>query len=268
MATQYRKFPLSAFGSTVNLLTDTIVATLHTTTYNPASTLDTDQFVSNLSGELTTSGGYTVGGATLTSKTLAYIPAASWGLTWAATTAYTAGAMLVASSFVYRATVAGTSGSSAPAWPTTIGSTVTDGGVTWMCEGTGNLAWTASTTIPTGWVVRAASNNGFLYRAAVGGSTNTSAPTWPTTIGQTVTDSGVTWECVGSGVICFHAANPSWASATFTGVRYIVFSDRTPSGAGAQPLVAFNDYGVAQAGGGGSFTGQINAQGLALWFMP
>jgi hypothetical protein len=39
--------------------------------------------------------------------------------------------------FVYKCTVAGTSGGAEPAWPTTIGGTVADGGVTWTCCATG-----------------------------------------------------------------------------------------------------------------------------------
>lgn len=36
--------------------------------------------------------------------------------------------------YVYRVTVAGQSGATEPAWPTTIGQTVADGGVTWACD--------------------------------------------------------------------------------------------------------------------------------------
>lgn len=55
---------------------------------------------------------------------------------WAASTAYTVGAVrrattLQASGLVFRCTTAGTSGASQPAWPTDIGSTVTDGTVVW-----------------------------------------------------------------------------------------------------------------------------------------
>jgi hypothetical protein len=35
---------------------------------------------------------------------------------------------------IYECTVAGTSAATAPTWPTTIGATVTDGGVTWICR--------------------------------------------------------------------------------------------------------------------------------------
>lgn len=55
---------------------------------------------------------------------------------WSASTAYAVGTIarataLQASGLVFRCTVAGTSASTEPAWPTDIGSTVTDGSVTW-----------------------------------------------------------------------------------------------------------------------------------------
>ena len=55
---------------------------------------------------------------------------------WAATTAYVVGDIrrattLQASGLVFRCTTAGTSGSTEPVWATDIGSTVTDGTVTW-----------------------------------------------------------------------------------------------------------------------------------------
>lgn len=37
--------------------------------------------------------------------------------------------------------------------------------------------------------------NGYMYSASVAGTSGTSEPTWPTTIGQTVTDNTVTWTC-------------------------------------------------------------------------
>lgn len=58
--------------------------------------------------------------------------------TWAASTAYAANATIRPSAlsntgYYYQCTTAGTSGSSAPAWPTTVGSTVTDGSAVWKC---------------------------------------------------------------------------------------------------------------------------------------
>lgn len=56
---------------------------------------------------------------------------------WEASTAYGLGQQVVPTAlngFVYEVTVAGTSDSGEPTWPTTIGGTVNDGTVTWRCE--------------------------------------------------------------------------------------------------------------------------------------
>ena len=57
-------------------------------------------------------------------------------LVWAGSTAYVVGDIiratgLQASGLVFQCTTAGTSGSTEPAWPTDIGSTITDGAVVW-----------------------------------------------------------------------------------------------------------------------------------------
>lgn len=57
---------------------------------------------------------------------------------WAATTAYTLGVYkipTVANGFYYKVTTAGTTAGSEPTWPTTAGTTVVDGTVTWTCQG-------------------------------------------------------------------------------------------------------------------------------------
>lgn len=66
----------NALGSTssgnapnIDFLSDTIKATLHLVGYTPAKT--TDDFVNDLTNEHANGGGYTTGGETLASKTLA-----------------------------------------------------------------------------------------------------------------------------------------------------------------------------------------------------
>ena len=55
-----------------------------------------------------------------------------------------------------------------------------------------------STAYSAGQLVYPATPNGYVYQASVGGTSSGTPPTWPTTPGNTVTDGGVTWVCVGA----------------------------------------------------------------------
>lgn len=57
--------------------------------------------------------------------------------------------------------------------------------------------WTASASKTAGdEVIPNATQNGYTYRCAADGDTGASEPTWPTSIGATVVDGTLTWECV------------------------------------------------------------------------
>jgi flagellar hook-associated protein 1 FlgK len=58
--------------------------------------------------------------------------------------------------------------------------------------------WEASHAYVLTDQVRPVPSNGFVYEATtVTGATGAAQPTWPTTVGGTVVDGGVTWTCVG-----------------------------------------------------------------------
>lgn len=124
--------------------------------------------------------------------------------------------------------------------------------------------WAASTAFAAGDIVRPTTGNGFVYRAQVSGTTAGLQPTWPTTIGDEVTDSGVTWTCIGRGVFAIDCADVSWPSATISGIRYAVFYDDTPSTNATKPLICFVDFASDQQVTNGTFTVQIGSQGLIL----
>lgn len=80
-------------------------------------------------------------------------------LDWVASTPYVVGdrrAPIVRNGHLYIVTIAGTSGASAPAWPTTSGTTITDGTVTWAENG---LGWS-----PT-YNLNAAAAEGWRWKA-------------------------------------------------------------------------------------------------------
>lgn len=153
MAQQYRQFLVRALTKEVGLLADDIRVTLHSSAYVPA--LDSHSYVSSLTSELATGGGYTLGGQSLGTKTLAFTVANSWGTARASSTAYAVDRVIrpaTGNGFLYRVVVAGTSASTPPTFPTVVGQTVVDGTVTLENVGRGivvfsaaNVAWAAAT---------------------------------------------------------------------------------------------------------------------------
>lgn len=81
--------------------------------------------------------------------------------------------------FVYKATVAGTTGTQEPAWPLTAGLTVVDGTVTWQAVTATAITWQAEP----------------IYE-----SSGSVVVLWPTTPGATVVDGTITWQCVAPNV--------------------------------------------------------------------
>jgi phage-related protein len=62
----------------------------------------------------------------------------------------------------------------------------------------GYTAWAASAVKSIDDIVEPTTPNGLSYTCTAAGTTSGSEPTWPTTIGGTVVDGGVTWECTGT----------------------------------------------------------------------
>lgn len=56
--------------------------------------------------------------------------------------------------------------------------------------------WAPGVAIGAAEERRTTAHNGYVYAAQAAGTTGVSEPVWPTTIGGTVVDNDITWECV------------------------------------------------------------------------
>lgn len=192
----------SLFGAEINFGSDTCKAMLCSSSYNPDATAH--RYKSSVTNEIA-GAGYTAGGVTLTSKTVTRTVANSWATSRANSTAYAVGD-----------------------------------------------------------IVRPASANGYVYQAVVAGTSAGSIPTYPTVVGQSVTDGGVTWVCKGRVVVVIDFADPSWASSTLTG-RVVVIYKSTGTDS-TSPLIAFDVLAADVTSTNGTWTYQVAANGIAIFF--
>lgn len=191
----YGNFMKSLFNKEIDLDTDDIRIALVSSAYTVDRAAH-DYWNDVVANELATGSGYTANGLALTTKAMSVVAANSWTKVAATSTAYNVGE-----------------------------------------------------------IVRPSAGNTYVYRCSVAGTSGGSAPTWPTTVGATVTDGGVTWTNVGRYVVKFTSDAAVWAAAFDAGpFRYAVMYDRTPATDATRPLIGVITYGSDQTGGSGSFT--------------
>jgi hypothetical protein len=244
---------------------------------SPASVLATAEFVSDVtavSAEIAAGNGYTAGGVALPSLTWAATVANSWPIAAAVTTTYNVGTIVhpaTPNGFLYQCVVTGTSGGTAPTWPTVVGTTVTDGTVTWLNVGTAVTVLGAGTITFTSTGAGFTASYGLVYDrtpsvliAATGVTTTNASPTVTGTgfsaqwIGKTVAFSGtgaptgnyvITAVASGTSLTISPNANAGAASLTMTGQR---------------PVLGYYDISSPplSASGGGTITITVPTSGV------
>jgi hypothetical protein len=123
----------------------------------------------------------------------------------------------------------------------------------YLAAGSWPDVWAPLTSYVVGQVVRPALTPGLLFRCWQAGASGASAPSWPSVLGQSVTDGGAAWLALSAGAVALTASPLQWQSFTAS-FRYVVISDRTSGSASAQPLIALGDMGQSVTGAGGNLS--------------
>lgn len=179
---------------------------------------------------------------------------------WQATTTYVAGQQVLDSNLrIQNVLTGGTSGATPPTWSTTAGGSTTDGGVTWLNQGTLAATYTAwkAVNLYTVNTIIIDSNGNIQLATSVAGLSGITNPAWKTALGATTTDALVQWKNLGP------AATASYASAG--GTSGIILDNVVGSGtlAGASQIY-FTTQGNQTCASGGTGGCAIQASQSAL----
>lgn len=123
-------------------------------------------------------------------------------LKWAQRTTYEEGDRVVPTTdngYWYVCTDRGETGTTEPTWPTTIGNTVVSGGCTFECAGiyTALAKFQTSHTYVYGDLIIPITESGYWFMCNDGGTSATTEPSWPVTVGETVTSGTCGFICMG-----------------------------------------------------------------------
>ncbi|HLZ43787.1 MAG TPA: hypothetical protein VKQ11_22670 [Candidatus Sulfotelmatobacter sp.] len=179
---------------------------------------------------------------------------------WQASTAYSLGHELLSpNDHTEVAIVAGTSAATEPAWGTTTGAILVDGGVTWIDQGHLTAiplaGWTANTAYAFG--ARIIDSNGKVEVVNTAGTSGGATPGWSTTVGAKTTDGTVKW--INASML------PVSALQTAGGASGIIMDNVVSSGtmAGASQVYFSTLTGQAcTSGGSGGCAVQASQAGL------
>ncbi len=129
---------------------------------------------------------------------------------WAATTTFIAGQEIIdPNGNLEKVKIGGTTGATQPAWPTTVGNvSPPDGTVTWLlvAKGVATPEWATGHPYLVGDRIFDPAGN---IQKATTAATSAAAPIFPTIVGNTVNDNGITWQLMPTGL----GFLPSWASS-------------------------------------------------------
>jgi hypothetical protein len=144
------------------------------------------------------------------------------------------------------------------------GLTLAGKAVTATAANSWGTSWANSTVYAAQKVVRPTVGNGYVYMCVVDGTSGGSEPTWPTTIGDTVTDGTTKWVCVGTRIVQFTASNPSWPTSSITARGAVIY--KSTGVAGTSPLIRYVDFGSNFTSTNGTF--QVTWAADGVFYMP
>jgi hypothetical protein len=114
------------------------------------------------------------------------------------------------------------------------------------------LTWASAHAYVLGDVVKPSGGNGFLYMCVQAGTSGGSAPTFPTVVGETVTDNTVIWANMGVAITVFSSASVSWAGSTITASSAVLYDAQTGV-ATTEPLINLQAFAAPESDTAGTF---------------